>query len=553
MRFALYAVITIVASLQVAVAAGGKSQLLLGDVHYGYVPPVITGPHELVMLTGMGNDHMPVDTSNAEAQRWFDYALTLARAFEHSDAKLAFQKAARLDPSCSMCIWGEAYSLGPTMNFLVDRKQSAAALALALRAHRVAGARLSAEDRRLEAAMVDRYRHVDKSGNSDRLYARDLDHMLHDDPDNLEVAIFDAEAWLIMELHGDRSGLARVVTRLTPLVRANPNYTGLVHFYVHATEDAGEAQLAEPYAPVLAKLCPNASHLVHMPSHTYYRVGQYEDAAVANIAALRADIIYAEKTHFPTPLGRLMYHFHDVQFGLDAAMMSGDSRIALRLVDQFNRDFPNPAGYDNMAEMTAGLVYVAFGRLAPTSEVLSAPEAPSSKPFLIAMRHYARGETFARLGNSVAVRHELNQLPSFHESAAESAWGGMFATTVRIARLVLVGRADRLTDALSDATQAYREAADLQDAQFGSGGDPPRWWYPVRRSLAAALLAQGHARAAERETTAILKAWKLDPITLEIRSEAEKALNDRRAQSDRKAAVRRWYGARSELVGGPPS
>jgi hypothetical protein len=296
-----------IASLQVAVAAGGKSQLLLGDVHYGYVPPVITGPHELVMLTGMGNDHMPVDTSNAEAQRWFDYALTLARAFEHSDAKLAFQKAARLDPSCSMCIWGEAYSLGPTMNFLVDRKQSAAALALALRAQRVAGARLSGEDRRLEAAMVDRYRHVDKSGNSDRVYARDLDHMLHDDPDNLEVAIFDAEAWLIMELHGDRSGLARVVTRLTPLVRANPNYTGLVHFYVHATEDAGEAQLAEPYAPVLAKFCPNASHLVHMPSHTYYRVGRYEDAAVANIAALRADIIYAEKTHFPVP--RLRRHW----------------------------------------------------------------------------------------------------------------------------------------------------------------------------------------------------------------------------------------------------
>lgn len=553
MRFAPFAVIAIVSSLQVAVAAAGRSQLLLGDIHYGYVPPVITGPHELVMLPGMGNDHMPVDTSNAETQSWFDYALTLARAFEHSDAKIAFQKAAALDPSCSMCIWGKAYSLGPTINFLVDRKQSAAALALALRAQRVAGAGLSTEDRRLEAAMIDRYQHVDRSGNNDRLYARDLDHILHDDPDNLELAIFDAEAWLVMELHGDRSGLVPVVARLTPLVEAHPNYTGLVHFYVHATEDAGEAQLAEAYAPVLAKLCPNASHLVHMPSHTYYRVGRYEDAALANVAALRADTIYAEQTHFPTPLGQLMYHFHDVQFGLDAAMMSGDSRIALRLVDQFNRDFPNPAGYDNMAEMTAGLVYVAFGRLAPTSEVLSAPQGPSSKPFLIAMRHYARGETFARLGNSAAVRHEADQLRSFHESASESTWGGMFATTVQIARLVLVGRADRLTGELSGATQAYRKAADLQDAQFGSGGDPPRWWYPVRRDLAAALLAQGHARAAELETTAVLKAWRLDPITLEIRSGAEKALNDPRAQSDREAAVRRWYGTRSELVGGPPS
>ena len=104
--------------------------------------------------------------------------------------------------------------------------------------------------------------------------------MLHDDPGTLELAIFDAEAWLIMESHGARSELAPVVARLTPLVRAHPDYTGLVHFYIHATEDAGEPQLAESYAPRLAELCPNASHLVHMPSHTYYRVGRYADGRV---------------------------------------------------------------------------------------------------------------------------------------------------------------------------------------------------------------------------------------------------------------------------------
>lgn len=128
MRRILLAVILSTASLQVALAAGHPTPLLLGDLHYGYQPPSIHGPHRLVMLSGMGNDHMRVDTSSPAAQRWFDYALTLARAFEHGDAKLAFSKAVSLDPSCSLCIWGEAYSLGPTINFLVDRQQSAAAL-----------------------------------------------------------------------------------------------------------------------------------------------------------------------------------------------------------------------------------------------------------------------------------------------------------------------------------------------------------------------------------------------------------------------------------------
>ena len=118
-RRILFAVILCIASLPVALSADEPPQLLFGDLHYGYQPPFIRGPHRLAMLSGMGNDHMRVDTSNPEAQRWFDYALTLARAFEHGDAKLAFAKAASLDPSCSLCIWGEADALGPTINFLL--------------------------------------------------------------------------------------------------------------------------------------------------------------------------------------------------------------------------------------------------------------------------------------------------------------------------------------------------------------------------------------------------------------------------------------------------
>ena len=553
MRLALRALLPAVASVSIAVAAGAGPQLLLGDIHYGYQPPAIAGPHRLVMVAGMGNDHMPVDTSNAAAQRWFDYGLTLSRAFEHADAKLAFQKAAALDPACSLCIWGEAYSLGPTINYLVDREDSTAALALALRARRAAGPRLSGEDRRLEAAMIDRYEHGGEDGGADLRYARDLDLILHDDPGNLELEIFDAEAWLIMEFHHDRSGLTRIVTRLTPLVRAHPDYTGLVHFYIHATEDSGTPQLAEPYVARLAELCPNASHLVHMPAHTYYRVGRYEDAARANIAALQADLAYAQATHSPTPLGRLMYHFHDVQFGLAAAMLSGDSHIGLRLIDQFNRDFPDPAGYDNHTEMAAGLVYAGFGRLAPPRQVLSAPEGPSAKPFLIAMRHYARGEAFARLGNATAVRAEADRLRAFKESAAESAWGGMFSKTVRIASLVLDGRADRLAQDPSGAIRAFRQAAELQDASFGQGGDPPRWWYPVRRSLAAALLAQGDVAAAERESSTVLGSWKLDPVTLAVRSAAERSRKDERAKLDWAAARRGWSGDPRALVPGPLS
>ena len=548
MRWTRFSITLGMLALTVAFAAGQGSQLLFGDIDYGYKPPFIAGPHRLVMLSGMGNDRMRADTANPDAQRWFDYALTLTRAFEHNDAKLAFRKAASLDPSCSLCVWGEAYSLGPTINFGVRQQQSAAALTLALRAQRLASPQLPEEDRRLESAMVDRYTGVEKSGRSDARYAKDLDEILQSDPANLELNIFDAEAWLIMELHDDRSGLAKVVARMTPLVRAHPSYTGLVHFYIHTTEDAGVPQLAEPYVARLAELCPNASHLVHMRSHTDYRLGRYEAAALANLAALKADKVYAERTDFPTPLGGLMYHFHDLQFGLASAMMAGDSRIVLRLIDQFNRDFPDPSAYGDRPLMVAGLAYAAFGRFALPSAVLAAPAAPASKPFLIAMRHYARGEAFARLGEATALRREASEIRLGSGTAGE--WPDMFSTTVAIAHLELTGRADWLAGNLKGATTAFRKATDLEDTRFAQDDDPPRWWYPVRRSLAAALLAQGDAKAAEQEADIVLRTWKLDPITLAIRSKAEQALQDPRARMDWKAASRRWHGDRESLVPG---
>lgn len=556
MRFALYAaILSALPSLGIAYAAGGGSGLLLGDIHYGYdSPSPIAGPHRLVMLAGMGNDHMRVDTTSAAAQRWFDYALTLARAFEHADAKLAFEKAASLDPSCSLCVWGEAYSHGPTINFLVDAKESAQGLALAVRAQHMRAAGLSPESRQLEAAMVDRYRHVDSAGSSDGLYARDLDALLRRDPDNLELAIFDAEAWLVMEHFNDRSGLQHAINTLAPLVAQHPDYTGLLHFYIHSTEDGGRPELAAPYAARLAALAPSASHLVHMPSHTYFRIGWYEAAAQANVAALDADAVYARKTDFPTPLGRLMYHFHNVMFGLVAATMAGDSRVALRLVDQFNRDFPEPASYDERSKMAAAQAYAAFGRFAPPNEVLAAPDHVASQPFLEAMRHYARGEAFARLDNPGAVREEAHQL-QFASANIQSAagWGEFFSGTARIAGLVITARGDWLAGDLRGAIDAYRKAANLQDADSKPSDDPPHWAYPIRRSLAAALLANGDAGASEREATLVLGRWELDPIALAIRAKAEEALKDPRAQFDWNAAIRAWHGKVAELAPGPLS
>ena len=68
------------------------------------------------LYTGLGDLTVPVTTDNAEAQAYFDQGMVLAWAFNHAEARRAFQEAQRLDPSCAMCFWGEALVLGPNIN-----------------------------------------------------------------------------------------------------------------------------------------------------------------------------------------------------------------------------------------------------------------------------------------------------------------------------------------------------------------------------------------------------------------------------------------------------
>ena len=86
-----------------------------------------------------------------------------------------------------------------------------------------------------------------------------------------------------------------------------------------------------------------------------------------------------------------------------------------------------------------------------------------------------------------------------------------------IARDVLTGRAAMIERRYDEAAAAFREAAELQEnAEFSAISDPPAWWYPVRRDLAAALLAKGDVAGARREAEATLVYRAKDPPSLAL-------------------------------------
>src|SRR5262249_7999425 len=112
------------------------------------------------------------------------------------------------------------------------------------------------------------------------------------------------------------------------VLEANPNHPGANHYYIHAVEASLDPARALPSARRLGDLMPAAGHLVHMPSHIFFRVGMYLDAAESNRRAIAADEKYIEK-YKPQGIYPMMYFPHNIHFLWAAASIEGRSAEAI--------------------------------------------------------------------------------------------------------------------------------------------------------------------------------------------------------------------------------
>jgi tetratricopeptide (TPR) repeat protein len=481
------------------------------------------GRQRITIESGMGSGGFPVATTSPSAQQWFDYGIKLFHAFYHDDAKRAFDKSVTADPRCAMCLWGQALSHGPTANFDVSNDELKTALDDARKAQAAARNR---REKLLGAAIIRRYSRAQDAA-AERDFANDL--LNTDTSDAPDIRLIAAEALLAAHRRGDHDAPAQAIAVLEPILRKSPENTAAIHYYIHATEFAGQPALALAYAEKLSALAPRASHLVHMAAHTFLRVGRYEDAAAINAFALRVDAEHLTDTATPGLPSVATYYAHNLAFGMAGAVMSGDRALALKFADHVHRVYPeSDFAHDDMRDEDMRR-FIIYARYDPR-RMVSLPEPSADNPVTRSLYHYARGEAFAALHDATGLSREAAQVTG--EDPA-----------VVVARGVLAGRLAMLQGHYAAAAEAFEAAASKQDTLLTSGFDPPPWWYPVRRSAAAAWLLDGQFAKAADAATLSLNGWPADPLALLILSRAEDRLGrTAEARHDDAEAIGDWEG-----------
>jgi tetratricopeptide (TPR) repeat protein len=448
----------------------------------------------------------PVSTRIPAAQKAFDQGLVWAFAFNHDEAEKAFAEAARLDPSLAMAPWGVALVNGPHINNpSVDEEHAKKAWDALRRARELAGGATEVEKALVEA-LAARYAWPQPADRSplDAAYAKAMLKVRERFPGDPDVATLAAEAlmdtrpWDQWTKDGrPQPGTAEVLAALEAALKLAPDHPGALHLTIHALEASPRPERAADAAERLRNLVPDASHLVHMPSHVDVRLGRWKAAAEANERAMATDRRYRARAG---GIGFYrIYMAHNAHFLAWTAMMEGRRDVAVEtardVVAGLSPDFVR----QNAAFADAFLTVVgeARKRFGLWKEILAEKRPGAGLPVSTAYDHFLRGVAHAALGEVAAAEKEraafAAALPGIPK---DYYWGSNAAAdVVAVAAPYLDGEIAFRKGDVETAVRKLREAVRLEDAL--KYDEPPAWTVPSRHALGAILLEAKRTAEAE--------------------------------------------------------
>jgi tetratricopeptide (TPR) repeat protein len=518
-----------------------------------------TDPGRIGLVDGIGRSHIPATGLDGEARRYFDQGIALTFGFNHRAAIASFREARRLDPGCAMCAWGVALANGPNINAGMDDAQNAAALAALVEAEREDAA-ASPLERALVAAQKLRYS-ADAGSDRARLdgvYADAMLALARSYPENDDIAVLAAEAamnttpWNYWQddRRQPRPRVAEAVALVEKVIARNPAHPQAGHLYIHLMENFADPGIAEAAADRLAGNAPPAlGHLVHMPSHIYYRIGRYADSMRVNIDAARADEQYLAGAG-DDGLYRYGYYPHNVHFLLASAQMVGAMHTVASEGERLTRILD--------ADVARSLPWVqaihaapafALAHYASPEAILALNATPSELAYVEAMRHYARAIAFSLQRDSRGFDAELKAMDALAKSPGLASMveaGFPAPDLVSLASLVARGKRAQHAGKFGDAIKLFEEAEAIEATI--PYNEPPYWYYPVAQSRGAALYQAGRfAEARDAFMIALVRApndgwalWGLAQTQRKIGHRAE-------ALAAERAFERTWMGERGWL------
>ena len=432
----------------------------------------------------LGPSNWPISTDNADAQALYDQGMQLRWAYNMKEGARSMATARRADPDCAMCYWGEAFLLGSFLNGGMTSENAPYAHAAITRAAELADNASEMEQALIRAAQVRYPADYDPENRRpvDEAFAAEMAKVYEAYPDNHEVAtVYAVALFMLEERRGYRDvndpDLQHLHAVLLSVLDEDIRHPGACHLYIHATESSQHPEWALPCAEYLGDTIKAASHIQHMPSHTWNEVGMWGRSVEANTEAWHSDLKASESQGFSYGAS------HNLHMLLFAASYDGQGAPAT----QAGKDYRKITG-NAMYEV---LTLLRFGRF---DEILAHNDRPEDEVGA-ALWDFAQGYASLREGDLERAKELHQQVAEFAETTDKRfrfhPAGQVVGTTAHI----LAGEILREEGDLAGAIAAFEKAVEVED-QMGYD-EPEPLPFAARHWLGAALLEAGEFAKAE--------------------------------------------------------
>ena len=436
----------------------------------------------------------------------FNRAVALLHSFEFGSSIRAFNDVLSADSTCAMAHWGIA--LSRWTNPMATGARPVALLRLGRQSADAAahlGARATERERGYISAVGRLYQDFENTDQRARIvaYERAMGELSLRQPADTEAMVFYAVALAASASPTDKTyaNQLKAGSILEPLQAALPTHPGIAHYIIHTYDYPALANKARAAAARYASIAPSAAHALHMPSHTFTRVGMWDESIATNLrsrdVALREGAI-SETLH---ALDYAMYAY--LQLGKEAeakAILDGLPALAARFdPDVIAGAAPGSAGVFALAAIPARW---ALERRAWAEATTLVPRA-SAFPYTEAMTYFARALGASHTRDLPSARSSIDSLVAI-QLRLRAKGEGYWAEQVAIQELAARAFVDLAEQREADALMKLREAATREDATEKSGVTPGPL-APARELLGDMLLELHRPDEALVEYRAVLK------------------------------------------------
>jgi hypothetical protein len=430
----------------------------------------------------------------------FNRAVALLHSFWFGASASAFTAIGEKDPSCGMAWWGVAMSKWGNP-FALSRppaahQQGREAVAKA----RAAGAKTDREREYIEAiaALFTDFETVDQRTRTIS-YERAMEQIYKKYPQDREAAAFYAVSVNQTALPTDKTYAQQLKAAaiLEQLFKEKPGHPGAAHYLIHAYDHPALAERALPAARRYAKIAPDAPHALHMPSHTFTRVGYWQDSIDTNRASAEA----ARKANSAAET------LHALDYQVYAYLQIAQDNAALKVMGELAQI----AAAVNAAEQYGQVGYYADAAIPARyalergrwSEAASLKPRSTAFPFIDAITHFARAVGAARSGSVAAAKADAQKLSELQNALVQKK-DEYWAQQVAIQQTAASGWIAFAEGRTDEGVKLLQEAARMEDATDKSAISPGPL-APARELLGEMLLELKRSKEALAEFEAVMK------------------------------------------------